>query len=228
MSTPSEYAKVGRDGETIAARLDQILDIATFALGREFRVTQGSYTGSVDQSGGTHDGGGAVDISVLNPELSTAERNDLVLVLRELGCAAWLRSPAQGDWPYHIHAIDSGATDASGQAKGQVTDYNNGRNGLASNGPDDGPEGSPRPLVPYNYAEDGMVEVTLAQKSINAIAKAVVEQAVPPTQFVKDVYKQLKKPPPEPRDVGDLLYNNAARSERMETLGVPQKGPTPD
>ena len=220
---PAEYAKVGRDGCTIAARMDQILDIATFALGQEFRVTQGSYTGNVSQSGGTHDGGGAVDISVLNPELSTQERQDLLLVLRELGCAAWLRTPAQGDWPYHIHAIDSGATDASGQAKGQVQDYNAGKNGLASGGKDDGPQGSPRPLVPYNYAEDGMVEVTLAKKSIDAIAAAVRDVNVPPTQFVKDVYKQLKKPAPEPRDLGDLAYNTAARLERMEALGVPEK-----
>lgn len=221
---PAEYAKVSRDGCTIAARMDQILDIAAFATDLDFRVTQGSYTGNVSQSGGTHDGGGAVDISVLNPELSTSERDELVLALRELGCAAWLRSPAQGDWPYHIHAIDSGATDASGQAKGQVTDYNNGRNGLASNGPDDGPEGSPRPLVPYNYAEDGVTEVTLSDKTINKIAAAVRDVNVPPTQFVKDVYKQLKKPAPEPRDLGDLAYNTAARLERMEALGVPQKG----
>jgi len=216
VSAPAEYAKVTRDGVTIAARLDQLLDVAAWALGTDFRVTQGSYTGSVGASGGTHDGGGAVDISVLNPQLSTGQRDDLVLILRQLGCAAWLRNPSQGDWPYHIHAIDSGANDASPQAEGQVDDYNAGRNGLASGGPDDGPPGSPRPLEPYNYQEDGTVEITLSNKSIQQIAEAVHERDVEVTGFQKDVYKAEGWGTPEPKPLGALVANTATRLQRLE------------
>lgn len=59
--------------------------------------------------------------------------------LRQVGFAAWERTPAQGFDP-HIHAIAVSDTDMSPEAQAQVGDYFKGRNGLADHGEDDGPQ----------------------------------------------------------------------------------------
>lgn len=102
-------------------------------------VEQGSYSpGNDPTSAGTHDGGGAVDLDA--EALTRAQRTALVTALRKVGFAAWLRTPSQGDWPLHIHAIAVNDTDLSTPAQKQVGMYYLGRNGLANNGPDDGPQ----------------------------------------------------------------------------------------
>lgn len=106
-------------------------------------ATQGSYSGGVDASAGTHSGCGAIDLAAA--ALNQWQRDNLVQAMRQVGFAAWLRTPAQSDWPYHVHAIavqpggkhDRGCL--AGAAHDQVIDYYEGRNGLASNAPDDGP-----------------------------------------------------------------------------------------
>jgi hypothetical protein len=98
----------------------------------KFWITQGSYSTSVSASAGTHDGGGALDISVNG--MSRAEMHRAVKALRTAGFAAWLRGPPSFD--PHIHAIAIGDGDASPAAKDQVTDYRHGRDGLAYHGPD--------------------------------------------------------------------------------------------
>jgi hypothetical protein len=112
----------------IAAEL--IADVGTLVL------TQGSYNaGGVAASGGTHDGGGALDIRA--KDLAPTERTKVVTALRRVGFAAWIRNPSQSDWPWHIHGIAIGDPDLSRGARDQVADYKAGRNGLASNGRDD-------------------------------------------------------------------------------------------
>ena len=59
--------------------------------------------------------------------------------LRQVGFAAWLRTPSQGSWPLHIHAIAISDTDLAAAAQKQVGAYYEGRNGLANNAADDGP-----------------------------------------------------------------------------------------
>ncbi|WP_433013779.1 hypothetical protein [Kribbella sp. CA-294648] len=106
----------------------------------QFKLLQGSYNkGGVAASAGTHDGGGAVDIGVAKQ--SPAQRRAIVLALRQVGFAAWLRTPAQGRWPYHVHAIAIGDKDLSRGAAIQVLEYKRKRNGLANRGKDDGPPG---------------------------------------------------------------------------------------
>ena len=111
-------------------------------------VSQGSYCrlqrGCATASGGTHDGGGALDLKVSG--LTTSQRWRTVRALRAVGFAAWLRSPSQcgGCWPYHIHAIAIGDTDlwqSNGKYtnRDQVADYYVGRNGLAGHGRDNTP-----------------------------------------------------------------------------------------
>lgn len=104
--------------------------------GLPLEITQGGYNpGGVGASGGTHDKD-ALDIRATT--LSSRERQAAVAALRRVGFVAWLRTPDQSNWPYHIHAVPYGG-DLSPEARAQVTQYLAGLNGLASKGKDDGP-----------------------------------------------------------------------------------------
>ncbi|TCC19969.1 hypothetical protein [Kribbella sindirgiensis] len=101
------------------------------------RITQGGFNkGGVTASAGTHDGGGALDIRA--KDLTTAERKEVVRRARQVGFAAWLRTPAQANWPYHVHMIAVGCDSLSAGAEKQVVAYHNGKNGLKNNRADDG------------------------------------------------------------------------------------------
>ncbi|MFI6133676.1 peptidoglycan-binding protein [Micromonospora sp. NPDC051141] len=129
-------------GVQVNTRTRSMLLEAERLLGRQLGLTQGSYNTGVGASAGTHDGGGALDISVSG--LSSATRTDVLRRLRTVGFAAWYRTPDQGDWGYHIHAIALADTDQSTGAQNQAGDYYLGRNGLANRAPDDGPVVSPK------------------------------------------------------------------------------------
>lgn len=127
----------------------QAIEAAEKLAGYKFVVTQGSYNGGkVAQSGGTHDGGGAVDFD--NAPLPSHQ----VRCLRRVGFAAWVRTPDQGDWGTHVHAVLIGNAKLSPSAARQVEAYKNHRDGLRSNAPD--PTWHPDPIKPYVYQEDDM------------------------------------------------------------------------
>ena len=129
-----------RDGVTLNYRTLEMFEI-TELRSIDFAplvLSQGSYTTGVSQSAGTHSGGGALDVRVR--DLTQAQIDKVVWALRKTGFAAWHRLPSQGDWPEHIHAIAIGDKELSAAAAAQVVAYKNGRNGLANNGPDDGPK----------------------------------------------------------------------------------------
>lgn len=115
------------------------LRAAEDALAFAFTIVQGSYRGDdgAAASAGTHDRGGVIDLRTWNlpPRIAPQQA---VHALRRNGLIAWYRTTAQGFDP-HIHAIDYGNPDLSPSAARQVTAWEHGRNGLASNGPDDGP-----------------------------------------------------------------------------------------
>lgn len=124
-----EYAGRHFDRWTLAA-----LRSAERQLGYRLHIAQGSYNaGGVGASAGTHDGGGAVDVT------TSGDWDKAVVALRQNGFAAWHRTPAQGKWGHHIHGILIGNDRASASAKRQVDSYRRGRNGLRGDGPDDGP-----------------------------------------------------------------------------------------
>ncbi|MGK5552679.1 peptidoglycan-binding protein [Actinomadura kijaniata] len=132
-------ARVSTGGFVVNTRTRNMLAEAKRLFGRALVLEQGSYNpGGDPTSAGTHDGGGVVDISVKG--MNAATREAAVRALRRVGFAAWVRSPGQGDWPWHIHATAINDTDLSSQAQHQVGDYYLGRNGLANRGPDDGPK----------------------------------------------------------------------------------------
>lgn len=131
-------ARTTYQGFPVNTRTLAMLTAAQSRCGLHFVVEQGSYSPGADPtSGGTHDGGGALDLDA--EHLTAAQRRTGVTALRRVGFAAWLRTPSQGDWPLHIHAIAISDTDLSSPAQKQVGDYYEGRNGLANNLPDDGP-----------------------------------------------------------------------------------------
>lgn len=141
LTRPSWRGRTNVDALTIAA-----LARAEKIGGHEFVVTQGSYqSGGGDvNSAGTHDRGGVVD-------LRWCGHRDCILALRRAGFAAWHRTPKQGPWPDHIHAVVIDHPRLAASAARQVASYRAGRNGLASNGPDDGPRPAELdgPTFPY-------------------------------------------------------------------------------
>ena len=146
MISPGSRIDIG-GGMLINSRTQDMLAGAQRLLGRTLVLSQGSYNpGGDPTSAGTHDGGGVVDVSVAGMDAQT--RTSVARALRQVGFAAWVRNPNQGDWPWHIHAVAISDTDLSTQAQNQVGDYYLGMNGLANRGPDDGPS------VPINTWEE--------------------------------------------------------------------------
>ncbi|MEV6825285.1 peptidoglycan-binding protein [Amycolatopsis sp. NPDC051102] len=140
-------ARVQRDGYVVDARTQAMLTETERLLGFRLVLSQGSYNpGGDPTSAGTHDGGGVVDIDVGG--MSADTRTAVARALRQVGFAAWIRNPAQGDWPWHIHAAAISDTDLSTQAQNQTGDYYLGFDGLAGHGPDDGPR------IPIHTWED--------------------------------------------------------------------------
>lgn len=112
-------------------------------------VLQGSYNpGGVDVSGGTHDGGGAVDLTAQDWQAK-------VHALRAVGFAAWHRPELPGKWGEHVHAVLIGNRELSPAAQAQVDAYRKGRNGLADDAPDHSwrPDPLPRYTMPLYRME---------------------------------------------------------------------------
>ena len=125
-------------GVSVNQRTRNMLVRARGKIGWSWDVTQGGYNGCSSYSACTHAGGGAVDVIL---DWGNARGWKTVRALRAVGFAAWLRTPDQGDWVKHIHAIAIGDTDTHRQAADQVGDYYIGRNGLASHAADNQPDG---------------------------------------------------------------------------------------
>ena len=147
MRPPDDYERVQIGYAVLNARTVFMLEQAQriyeqnggrFANFRQL-ITQGSYNpGGVDASFGTHDGGGAVDISVRNPADFSVMETEIMPMLRALrtaGFAAWLRAEDElySGSVIHIHAIAIGDMEASPIAQTQVNGqfgYLHGFNGL--------------------------------------------------------------------------------------------------
>ncbi len=129
---PSDYTREWVNGQQLNKRTLAMLDhaqaiytaqggVLDFRLG----LTQGSYTGALAASFGTHDGGGAIDLSVRSLgdfTIMTAEIEPMLHALRLAGFAAWLRDTGDlyPNSPIHIHAIAIGDLDLSVMARAQI------------------------------------------------------------------------------------------------------------
>lgn len=123
-NTPPGNAKAFR-GVRLNERTIGMLLAAERILGKQFHITQGSYSTRVAASGSTHAGGGAMDTNNAGAGWPQA-----VSALRSVGFAAWWRRPNQGPWNDHIHSIARGDSSASAAAKAQMASFARGGDGL--------------------------------------------------------------------------------------------------
>ncbi len=112
------------------ARTAKQIPAAEKILGHRLTILQGSYHPGIGASSGTHDEGGVLDVK---PGRDNAETNRVVRALRLVGFAAWLRTPDEGPWGPHVHAVSVGCPDLAPIAARQVEALRRGRNGLRSN-----------------------------------------------------------------------------------------------
>jgi hypothetical protein len=143
---PDDYTRVWVNGEQLNARTLAMLDHAHQLYSAQggvidFRlaITQGGYNpGGLAASFGTHDGGGALDLSVRSRgdwSVLSDEIEPMIHALRVAGFAVWLRDTGElyPDSPIHIHAIAIGDAELSEAARAQIDGrfgYLRGYNGL--------------------------------------------------------------------------------------------------
>lgn len=132
------YGLTEIDGHTVDNLTAAALEAATKEFSPGFRIMQGSHNpGGVAASGGTHDGGGVIDV-----EPTDGDWEGAVAALRKIGFAAWIRNlPGYGQAGdgAHIHAVLIGDEQLSPNAQLQVQSYLNNDDGLEGSRPDDGP-----------------------------------------------------------------------------------------
>jgi hypothetical protein len=160
-----------------AAMMDGLVSLLADDVAAKVRPTQGSYAGGgVQASAGTHDGCGALDLAGQDAGMTQTDRELIRDAGRRVGFAAWIRDPSQSDWPWHLHFIavqaggewDQGCLSSGGH--GQVIDYYEGRNGLASGAPDDGP----RDWVGTTWEtyEEGNVDLSISADELIAMLRS--------------------------------------------------------
>lgn len=163
-------------GHTLNVRTAAMLQCAENRLGYELHVMQGSYNTTVSASAGTHNGGGAVDVSPTNYQ-------EVVAQLRAVGFAAWHRYYTPNVWPEHVHAIAIGDPELSSGAETQVHEYYSSQDGLADHAGDNAPRPSPVPVWPIHFPTFSLTQVRRQFKS----------KKPQPKQSVRYVQEMLNK-----------------------------------
>lgn len=143
-------------------------------VAHEFYCTQGSYQGGGGDpdSGSTHALGGGVD-------LRWCGHSQCLLAMRLAGMFVWHRKPLRRNgvlvWPDHFHGAPLDHPYMAPMLQRQQTAYLNRRNGLADNGPDDGPQLDPipRPVWPWP-PEDDMSQYAKQLDRIEAQNKNII------------------------------------------------------
>lgn len=173
--------KVTVDGKTLNKRTADMLKRVQQRTGIDLLVVQGSYNKGVGASAGTHDGGGAVDISVSG--LSHKDRNEVVWQMRQCGFASWFRPTIPGLWNEHIHAIAIGDKEMSNSARAQVIEYFGGGDGLVGSNPDPHPRPKPQPVWP----------IALPQISLERSRNAFLKEKKRKTAAVAKIQRLLNR-----------------------------------
>ena len=182
MGVNDPYEIIRVDGVKLDRMTAQAVSQMETRLGRQLRIMQGSYNqGGVAASAGTHDGGGAVD-------LSAADWERTVRVGRDVGFAMWRRTPAEGPWGEHIHGILIGNVKASAGAKRQVVQYKAGLNGLASRRRDPFPY-RPNPIKNFIFRLVPTYGISLAATRVDFIN--ALEGGRNPSRFRGKVIQRL-------------------------------------
>src|SRR5688500_9442169 len=131
LKPPEDYTRIEVDGMRINQRTLAMLTHAHKLYGGEleingYAITQGSYSGSVDASFGTHLGGGSVDLSVMSSYICTLLWDYIELMIRVLRVAcllAWLPDYSKLYTYSHIliHVIAISDRELFGPAQAQLT-----------------------------------------------------------------------------------------------------------
>lgn len=147
------YERIWWRGFALDRRTVSALEWVEKKTGQTIIITQGSYNpGGVSASGGTHDGGGVIDLRTVH--LTRKQRIKLVRTLKKAGFATWYRKPPI--FPYHIHAVLLDHRSASPAAKAQMVSYLNHRNGLVGDAYDD--TYRPKPAVRWSHRQNKPVK----------------------------------------------------------------------
>lgn len=208
MSDPRLARPLWRGRTNVDALTAGCVEHAEQIGGHEFVTTQGSYQSSVSASAGTHDLGGAVD-------LRWCGHDACIRALRQAGMAAWHRTPAQGPWPDHIHAVVVGHPLLSPSAANQITAYLNGRNGLANNATDDGPRLNPipRPVWPWPPAPKGLTMDDKVKAAFDRINERLDKIAAEVTQTRQRLNELGKGERARDREAGRDLSDHREATE---------------
>jgi hypothetical protein len=178
--SPAPNDRVVKSGQVLTQRVWDLLDFISDTIGKRVYVAQGGFKGSggASASSGTHSIGDVVDIDDAN--LTEAEVETVVFLLRYWNGCSWYRSPANGwfETGSHIHCVmrDSFYGLSAG-AKQQVDAYDRGLNGLANGGPDY----HPRPTQ-HHFTKENAVALTAkeiadavwASKTVDPVTKKEV------------------------------------------------------
>jgi hypothetical protein len=137
-----EKVSLGKDSSgrplVINRRTMAMLEAAERKLGRKLTIVQGSFLvgQAAKRSGPTHNRAGVIDIRTRDQ--TPAQQAETLLALRKISFAAFHRTKKQG-FDDHIHAVAIGDPGLDPSAARQVEAYKNGKDGLKSGGPLDGP-----------------------------------------------------------------------------------------
>lgn len=205
--------RVSFRGVTVDAQTAAMLREAERLIGRAFDPVQGSFSDG-PASAGTHSGAGAVDLSARR--LGGPQIDAIVGALRTVGFAAWYRTPSEGPWPAHIHAIAVDGPGLSRSAARQVELYRDGRSGLASNRPD---KHARLGIAPTTWARylNRKDDDDVTPEDIKAIAAAVWEADVIPHMKPTD-----RHTPNNPRNPEWKPKNSLELTDRLVRVLVDQ------
>ena len=151
-------------------------------LGWEPVIIQGAWMsrvpgGGAASSAGYHDRGGCLDIRTR--DLTPAQVDQLVRVLRRHGAAAWRRDQQHGGMDPHLHFVFGADADLAPGAAAQWLDYRAGGNGLTGSSAGRDYEWRPKPLV-LTPPEEMFMLNDADKQWLEAIIKAEVADAVKP------------------------------------------------
>ena len=157
-------------------------------LGFKPTIVQGAWMaqagGGAAASAGYHDGGGCLDLRVW--DLTAAQQQRLVRVVRDMGAGGWIRDKAHGNMDPHFHLVLGSDAGLSTGATAQWIDYLNGFDGLASRGPD------------YHWRPDPLVRTPPPEtvKVRKALQEAVDEAAnigLPVADKLRKIKDRIRK-----------------------------------
>jgi hypothetical protein len=144
-TAPSPFELCTYNGARMDQKTKTFVQVCEKDLGYSLTIMQGCYNpGGVAASGGTHDGGGVIDLAPFDFEHK-------VRTVRKLGGFGWHRLPIPGVWGEHIHFGIRNQGRLSAAAARQQVDYDADppRDGLAQHSLD--PTWHPDPPVAFSY-----------------------------------------------------------------------------